>query len=103
MLYRIQDNTDRGRQFVSKAYVEATPANQFIRSYSEKGNPWDNAVIESFHALIKREWLNRFVIRHISHAHELIFEYVEAFYNTKRIHSYCEMSSPYDFEDKYVG
>ena len=29
------------------------------RSYSKKGYPWDNACIESFHALIKREWLNR--------------------------------------------
>ncbi|MDD2493560.1 MAG: IS3 family transposase [Tissierellia bacterium] len=96
-------HSDRGVQYVSKAYIDATPAGKFIRSYSKKGTPWDNAVIESFHALIKREWLNRFVIRHISHAHELIFEYVEAFYNTKRIHSYCEMSSPYDFEDKYVG
>ena len=33
-----------------------------IRSYSKKGNPWDNACIEAFHALIKREWLNRFKI-----------------------------------------
>ena len=96
-------HSDRGVQYVSKAYIEATPAGKFIRSYSHKGTPWDNAVIESFHALIKREWLNRFVIRHISHAHELIFEYIEAFYNTKRIHSYCEMSSPYDFEDRNVS
>lgn len=95
-------HSDRGVQYVSKAYIEATPAGKFIRSYSQKGTPWDNAVIESFHALIKREWLNRFVIRHISHAHELIFEYIEAFYNTNRIHSHCEMSSPYDFEDRQV-
>ena len=32
---------------------------QMKRSYSQKGTPWDNACIESFHALIKREWLNR--------------------------------------------
>ena len=95
-------HSDRGSQFVSKAYIEATPAGSFIRSYSKKGNPWDNAVIESFHALIKREWLNRFVIRHLSHAHELIFEYIETFYNTKRIHSHCMMNSPYDYEKKYV-
>jgi putative transposase len=96
-------HSDRGVQYVSKAYIEATPAEKFIRSYSQKGTPWDNAVIESFHALIKREWLNRFVIRNIKHAHELIFEYIEAFYNTKRIHSHCKMSSPYDFEEQQVG
>lgn len=91
-------HSDRGVQFVSKAYVEATPAKNFIRSYSDKGNPWDNAVIESFHALIKREWLNRFAIKHLKHAHELIFEYIEAFYNTKRIHNHCGLISPYDYE-----
>ena len=38
-------HSDRGTQYVSKAYIEATPASEFIRSYSKKGNPWDNAVI----------------------------------------------------------
>lgn len=95
-------HSDRGTQYVSKAYVEALPVGNFIRSYSKKGTPWDNAVIESFHALIKREWLNRFVIQHLSHAHKLVFEYIETFYNTKRIHSHCKMKSPYDHEEKYV-
>lgn len=40
-------NTDRGIRYVSKAYFAATPAGKFIRSYSQKANPWDNAVIES--------------------------------------------------------
>lgn len=100
--YPIIIHSDRGTQYVSKSYIEATPASNFIRSYSNKGNPWDNAVIESFHALIKREWLNRFVIQHLSHAHELVFEYIEAFYNTKRIHSHCMMKSPYEHENQYV-
>lgn len=91
-------HSDRGCQFLSKGYLEATPAVHFIRSYSSKGNPWDNACIESFHALIKREWLNRYVIKNARHAHELIFEYIEAFYNTVRIHEHCGMKSPYDFE-----
>ena len=95
-------HSDRGVQYISKAYIEATAAESFIRSYSRKGNPWDNAVIESFHALIKREWLNRYVIQHLSHAHELIFEYIETFYNTKRIHSHCNMKSPYDYEKENI-
>ncbi len=95
-------HSDRGVQYVSKTYIDALPVGNFIRSYSQKGTPWDNAVIESFHALIKREWLNRFVIQHLSHAHELVFEYIETFYNTKRIHSHCVMKSPYEHEEKYV-
>ncbi|MBP2027303.1 putative transposase [Acetoanaerobium pronyense] len=96
-------HSDRGVQYVSKAYMDATPSGKFIRSYSKKATPWDNAVIESFHALIKREYLNRFVIKNLNHAHRLIFEYIEAFYNTTRIHSHCHMASPYDYEKKHAS
>ena len=78
---------------------EATAKMQ--RSYSKKAFPWDNTCIESFHALIKREWLNRFKIRDYQQAYRLIFEYIEAFYNTKRIHSHCDYMSPNDFEKLY--
>ena len=70
-------------------------------SYSKKAYPWDNACIESFHSLIKREWLNRFKIRDYDHAYRLIFEYWEAFYNTKQIHSHCDYMSPNDYEELY--
>ena len=66
------------------------------RSYSKKAFPWDNACIESFHSIIKREWLNRFKIHDYKQAYRLIFEYLEAFYNTKRIHSHCNYMSPND-------
>lgn len=72
-------HSEKGVQYVPKAYIDATPAGKFIRSYSKKATPWDNAVIESFHALIKREYLNRFVIKNIDHAHRLIFEYIKPF------------------------
>lgn len=96
-------HSDRGTQYVSRAYLYETPANEFIRSYSRKGNPWDNACIESFHALIKREWLDRHMIRHIRHAHELVFEYIDTFYNTTRLHSYCGMMSPYEYEARFTA
>jgi putative transposase len=91
-------HSDRGVQFVSKAFYNATPAEQFTHSYSRKGNPWDNACIEAFHSVIKREWLNRFVIKNLKHAHELIFEYIEGFYNTRRTHGACGLESPNNFE-----
>ncbi len=92
-------HSDRGKQYVSQVYREATAKMQ--RSYSKKAFPWDNACIESFHALIKREWLNRFKIQDYQQAYRLIFEYIEAFYNTKRIHSHCDFMSPNDFEKLY--
>lgn len=92
-------HSDRGSQYVSKEYQKATTNMQ--RSYSKKAFPWDNACIESFHAIIKREWLNRFRIQNFNHAYQLVFEYLEAFYNTKRIHSHCNYMSPDDYEKLY--
>ncbi|MGC6569880.1 IS3 family transposase [Streptococcus parasuis] len=43
----------------------------------------------NFQSLLKREWINRFKIRDYQQANRLVFEYIEAFYNTKRIHGYC--------------
>lgn len=92
-------HSDRGSQYVSDAYRRAASGLQL--SYSKKGYPYDNACIESFHSLIKREWLNRFRIKDYVHAHKLVFEYINAFYNTVRIHSHCDYLSPNDFEILY--
>ena len=92
-------HSDRGSQYVSDAYLEAAQKAQL--SYSKKGYPYDNACIESFHSLIKRECLNRISIRDYEHAYKLVFEYIEAFYNTVRIHSHCGYLSPDDFEKLY--
>ena len=92
-------HTDRGSQYVSNAWREATEKMQ--RSYSHTGYPYDNACIESFHSLIKREWLNRFSIRNYNHAYRLVFEYIETFYNTVRIHSHCGYVSPDEYEKLY--
>ena len=64
--------------------------------------PYDNDCIEFFHALIKRKWLNRFRIVDYNHAYRPVFEYIETFYNTVRIHSHCEYMSPNEFEDLYT-
>ena len=92
-------HSDRGSQYVATEYKKVTENMQ--RSYSKKAFPWDNACIESFHSIIKREWLNRFKIRDYKQAYRLIFEYLEAFYNTKRIHSHCDYMSPNDYEELY--
>lgn len=92
-------HSDRGIQYVCRDYIDATAEMQ--RSYSQKAYPWDNACIESFHALIKREWLNRFKIFDYNHAYKLVFQYIETFYNTVRIHSHCGYLSPNEYEELY--
>jgi len=94
-------HSDRGSQYVSEAFRNATAG--MINSYSQKAYPWDNACIESFHALIKREWLNRFKIFSRNHAYRLVFEYIETFYNTVRIHSHCGYLSPNQYEAEYLS
>ena len=94
-------HTDRGCQYVSDAFHQATDG--MVNSYSKKAYPWDNACIESFHALLKREWINRFKIFNYRHAYKLVFEYIETFYNTVRSHSHCGYLSPDQYEEAYYA
>ena len=59
------------------------------RSYSKKAFPWDNACMESFHSIIKREWLNRFKIRDYKQAYQLIFENLEAYLFYRKLLRYA--------------
>jgi transposase InsO family protein len=67
---------------------------------SRKGNCWDNAVVESFFKTLKQELQNdaRFVSREEARAQ--LFEYIEIFYNRKRLHSTLGYLSPTQFEAK---
>ncbi|MDD6715448.1 MAG: IS3 family transposase [Firmicutes bacterium] len=56
---------------------------------------------QSFHALIKREWMNQFRIANLDAAKTLVWEYIETFYNTVRIHSHCNYMSPDQCEHMY--
>ena len=78
--------------------MEVSTVIETINKAKDSGYPYDNACIESFHSLIKREWLNRFHIINYKHAYRLVFEYIETFYNTVRIYSHCDYMSPNDFE-----
>jgi len=92
-------HSDRGSQFVCKLYKKLTK--EMATSYSRKGDPWDNAPIESFHALIKREWLSRYKPENYHHAYSIVFEYIEGFYNTGRSHSFCGYLSPNEYEKHF--
>ena len=67
---------------------------------SGKGNCYDNAVIESFFKTLKMElvYWEQYVTR--DQARKSIFEYVECYYNNKRMHSSLDYMSPQEFENK---
>ena len=68
-----------------------------------RNNDGDIPVISSgnYESEVQREWLNHFNIKNYRHAYNLIFEYIETFYNTVRIHSHCDYMSPDEFEKLY--
>jgi putative transposase len=66
---------------------------------SRKGNCWDNAVVESFFKTLKAEcvYQNKFINK--QQAAVIVFEYIEIWYNRKRLHSALGYVSPKEFED----
>ncbi len=67
-------------------------------SMSRKGNPYDNAMMESFYKTLKRELINDAHFETRAEATQEIFKYIETYYNTKRMHSGLDYKSPKDFE-----
>lgn len=65
---------------------------------SRKGNPYDNAVMESFYRTLKRELVQDANYDNPQQARQDIFKYIESYYNTKRIHSALRWQSPLQFE-----
>ncbi len=92
-------HTDQGVHFTCEYYRLLT--GDMIRSYSKKGYPYDNACIESFHSLIKREWPNRFELQSYWQVYRLCDEYIKGFYNPVRLHSHCGYAAPNELEQKW--
>lgn len=91
-------HTDRGSQYTSKAFQRELRGHGIIASMSRKGNPYDNAVMESFYKTLKREVVNGANYRSQMQAEQEIFKYIELYYNTKRIHSTLGYVSPVQYE-----
>jgi len=91
-------HSDRGSQYACKGYQDLLALRGITCSMSRRGNCWDNAVVESFFATLKLELVYLSVFTTRAEARAAIFEYIEAFYNRKRRHSYLGYLSPADFE-----
>ena len=92
-------HTDRGAQFISSRYSALIKRMGAFMSMSRGGNPYDNAVVESFNKSLKTELVDKklpFETREL--AQKAIFEYIEMFYNPKRLHSALGYKSPIEFE-----
>jgi transposase InsO family protein len=95
-------HSDRGSQYASHAFRLKLKNYSMIQSMSGKGNCWDNACAESFFGLMKNE-LPKKVFQNQSEAKAVIFDYIERFYNRKRIHGYLNYLSPEEFENLNIA
>jgi putative transposase len=69
-------------------------------SMSRKGNPWDNAMMESFFGSLKTEWIDEGYATE-AQARMEVFKYIEMFYNPTRRHSALGYLSPNEYERRY--
>lgn len=91
-------HTDRGSQYTAQRFQAMCIRYGFRQSMSRKGNPYDNAVMESFYRTLKRELVQDANYDNPEQARMDIFKYIELYYNTKRIHSAIGWISPCQFE-----
>jgi putative transposase len=96
-------HSDRGSQYLSDDFQALLKANGITCSMSDKGSCYDNAVVESFFASLKRERTKRKKYRTRDEARADVFDYIERFYNRKRRHGYVGNISPAEFEERTLG
>jgi transposase InsO family protein len=94
-------HSDRGSQYTSSEYRSRLEQYQMRASMSRRGNCYDNACIESFHSVLKKELIYCTRFRTKEQAYTELFEYIEFFYNRRRIHSALNYLSPERFEAQY--
>jgi putative transposase len=93
-------HSDRGSRYTSKDSKDLLVKYYIVASMSGSGNCYDNAAMESFFHTLKTEhvYFERYKSR--DQAKSSIFEYVEVFYNRKRLHSTLGYMSPMVFENE---
>ena len=95
-------HSDRGCQYTSDEYRAALCAFDVSVSMSRKGNCWDNAVAESFFSTLKLELIHRRTWRDVHDVRQAVFEYIEVFYNRRRLHSSLGYKPPAQVEMEYA-
>lgn len=93
-------HSDRGKQYASKSMRKIIKKHRFQMSMSRKGDPWDNAMMESFFGKLKTEWADVIYKNH-EEAKTDVFKYIETFYNPIRRHSSLGNVSPIEYERRY--
>lgn len=95
-------HSDRGSQYTSNDYENLLFTLEIKHSYSKKGYPYDNASMESFNAILKKEEVNGNTYKTFEEAKLVIFEFIESWYNNKRIHGTLGYITPNQKYSNYI-
>jgi transposase len=96
-------HSDLGSQYTSDEFESYLTAKGMKHSFSRKGNPYDNACIESFHSVLKKEEVYTTTYHTFEEAQTALFEYIESFYNCKRRHSALDYKTPQEVENEALA
>jgi transposase InsO family protein len=91
-------HTDRGSQYTADDYRATLTSKHVLISMSKKGDPLDNAMMESFFSTLRAELTELAHFHTRQQARTALFEFIETFYNRQRLHSSLGYHSPADFE-----
>ena len=91
-------HSDQGVQYGSRAYVELLEQSGALISMSRRGNPYDNARVESFMKTLKSEEVNLQTYQSMDEARASIADFIDAVYNQRRLHSSLGYQPPAEFE-----
>ena len=95
-------HSDRGSQYCSGEFRRCLGSYRMRQSMSGVGDPWDNAPVESFFKTLKSELCGDRAFGSRAQARAAIFEYLEVFYNRKRLHSTLGYQTPEEYEQDFA-
>ena len=94
-------HSDRGSQYASDDFQALLVKHGIRCSMSRKGDCWDNAPAESFFGTLKQELVFHQRYHTRQQARQSLYDYIERFYNRRRLHSKLGYLSPAQFEEAY--
>ena len=94
-------HSDQGCQYTSTAFRNLLKANGVIQSFSRRGTPTDNPIIECFNSSFKREELYRRDYQSVREFKKRIFDYI-TYYNENRPHESLGYVTPSVFEQRFL-
>jgi|UPI00030B2C59 putative transposase len=94
-------HSDRGAQFTSADFRKVLDSLHMVQSFSKKGHPYDNAVMECFFKYLKKQELDRRHFQSLDQLKHNLLTYIDGFYNPVRPHSHNHGLSPIQAENNF--